>query len=702
MAEKAPKHPKRYGGNKGKGGLLRDYKDNTIVTAGRRAASVDVQINNQQERPQRLHRLQRVQHLSTDEHATSRPATHPDTADQPFERRKEPQPLLDCADDGCSEAEDGLVAETAFPGRNPGQRQVYTCDECGMADLTMMELSSHYNLNAVENGYCKQLQSNIEHFSTLLAEEFELDLVDQDLQQKALEYSGDLLGIDPIDRTASRMCDLVTTALCIDEMAYNSFPSGLPSVPTSDFKQFPGCHDTISIRDHELVFCSEEVARLGPMSNINSLVHLSTTLSKIAIQEALAEALGPGSPTRDVADPSPQAHHVFPSALGLPEYFKLFWLVPIVALISLFNVRVSRSCSSCGYIDLLGPKRTPTKCKMPRCPRLGQSLDARVFVQDFAKHITRLRQRTSGQKSYRFNDVKETSSDPSLTDLTETQYFQALVARYGSDATYAQFYVDGVNPYSGLVLAINDAVPFLRLTYPSRQRNRDTVEIGTLTFANFDLSTRTKPANTHTLFVAEGGVKMNGLQAILSLLLRRSLPFQDKSCDHMQPRQQPVILTHILGDLPAIAAFMDHAGHSHKCGCSVCNLQADTASTLDNDVTHHTQTFARRREVQGEPRTEQDLRAATRAYIPQQRVRTVANVVSVMATMSLPRNKTERLPPRPVRRGTQEALYATHDPTNRTGSFQAACSLLCLEYTQLEYVSKSIDVMHNNYLGIAK
>jgi hypothetical protein len=79
----------------------------------------------------------------------------------PVELRKEPQPLRDCADDGCSEAEASLVAETAFPGRNPGQRQVYTCDECSMANLTMMELSSHYNLNAVENGSCKQLQPKL-------------------------------------------------------------------------------------------------------------------------------------------------------------------------------------------------------------------------------------------------------------------------------------------------------------------------------------------------------------------------------------------------------------------------------------------------------------------------------------------------------------------------------------------------------------
>jgi hypothetical protein len=80
MAEKAPKHPKRYG-NKGKGRLLRDYKGNNLAPAGGRAVSVET--NNQCERPQRLQRLQRlqrVQRLSTDGHAASRPATHPDNA----------------------------------------------------------------------------------------------------------------------------------------------------------------------------------------------------------------------------------------------------------------------------------------------------------------------------------------------------------------------------------------------------------------------------------------------------------------------------------------------------------------------------------------------------------------------------------------------------------------------------------------------
>ena len=192
---------------------------------------------------------------------------------------------------------------------------------------------------------------------------------------------------------------------------------------------------------------------------------------------------------------------------------------------------------------------------------------------------------------------------------------------------------------------------------------------------------------------------MNGLQALFSLMLRRSLPFPDKELPYSQ---QPVILTHVLGDLPALAAFMGHAGHSHKCGCPICDIQADSASSLDKDVKHHTQTFARRLQEQGRPRNEKDLRAATHVYKAQQRVRTVANVKSALETLSLPRNRPKPLPPRPLRRGTHDPLYDVQEPSNLFGSFQAACPLLCLEYTQLAHISKSIDLLHNNYLGVAR
>jgi hypothetical protein len=235
-----------------------------------------------------------------------------------------------------------------------------------------------------------------------------------------------------------------------------------------------------------------------------------------------------------------------------------------------------------------------------------------------------------------------------------------------------------------------------------RQRNRDTVEIGTLTFANFELSMRTDAANTHTLFVAEGAVKMSGIQALFALMLRRSLPFPAREDLDQRAPEPPTILTHGLGDLPALAAFMDHAGHSHKCGCPLCDLQADTASSLDKEVTHHTQTFARRLRDEGDARLEKDLRAATRFYKPQKRLHTVTNAVSALDTLSLPRNKPVRLPPKPVRRDTNDPLYPAQNPTNCTSSFQAACPLLCLEYIQLAFLSKSVDVMHNNYLGVAK
>jgi hypothetical protein len=196
----------------------------------------------------------------------------------------------------------------------------------------MSELSAHYNLNIVEGASCKLLPPAIQHFEASLDGDFQLDLVDEELQQHALEYIGDLLGVEPLERTASRMCAMVTKALHIDETSYNGAPSGLPSVPTTDFKRFPGCHETLTVRDHELVFCSEEVARLGPMSNINSLVHLSTSLAKIAIQEALSEATG--RPHFTTKDEAPHSQRVFPSTLALPEYFKLFWSV------ATFNYRI--------------------------------------------------------------------------------------------------------------------------------------------------------------------------------------------------------------------------------------------------------------------------------------------------------------------------------------------------------------------------
>ena len=123
---------------------------------------------------------------------------------------------------------------------------------------------------------------------------------------------------------------------------------------------------------------------------------------------------------------------------------------PLAFAQAAIDARVHRSCSGCGFLDLLGPKTVRGKCKMRSCSRLGDVLDARVFVQDFAMHVNRLRRRTMVANEHRFHDIPPPAPGaPTLSDLTETKYFQALVAQYGADAAYAQFYVDGVNPYSG-------------------------------------------------------------------------------------------------------------------------------------------------------------------------------------------------------------------------------------------------------------
>ena len=301
MAEGPPKHPKRYGHQRRP--AVRDYEASTY----RPALQTDHGIAPKSKRPQRPTIAAPV---VSDGVAMS--STNP--RDATLTR----QPALP-TDQGAADDvdEDPLVAETAFPT----QREVYTCKECNTDNLSMIELSAHYNLNEVQLNACQQLALNTQQFASLLEQDFQLDLVDEKLQQQALEYIGDLLGIEPLQRTAMCMCDLATKALHIDEAVYNEFPSGLPSVPTADFKRFPGCHESVTVRDHELVFCSEEVARLGPMSNISSLVHLSTTLAKMAIQDALAEV----GKVQNEAGAGDQARRVYPSALALPEYFKLFW-----------------------------------------------------------------------------------------------------------------------------------------------------------------------------------------------------------------------------------------------------------------------------------------------------------------------------------------------------------------------------------------
>jgi len=432
MDELPPKHPKRYGGSRGQ--RVRDYESNGYRTNESRSRS---------KRPQRA---------TTDAKPSmsSKPGSGAPIPLSPMQQERECEYVhASCEPDEAQE--DPLLAETAFPTRDGKKALGYNCLACGMTNLSMMELSAHYNLNEVQEAACRELVPSTQHFASLLGAEFELDLVDGQLQQQALEYIGDLLGIEPLQRTASCLCELVTKALHIDESVYNEFPSGMPSVPTTDFKRFPGCHDRVSVRDHELVFCSEEVARLGPMSNISSLVHLSTTLAKMAVQDALAElGQAQSSTTGTDADPQPR---VYPSALSLPEYFKLFWSV-ITLYLSIYIYTAGlmchcRSCSACGFLDLLGPKTAPGKCRTGSCPRRGDTLDSRVFVQDFVKHISRLRQRTMVDKDQKFQNISTPPGAGSLSDLTETKYFQALVARYGADAAYAQFYVDGVNPYSG-------------------------------------------------------------------------------------------------------------------------------------------------------------------------------------------------------------------------------------------------------------
>jgi len=233
------------------------------------------------------------------------------------------------------------------------------------------------------------------------------------------------------------------------------------------------------------------------------------------------------------------------------------------------------------------------------------------------------------------------------------------------------------------------------------QRNRDSVEVGTLTFANIDATQRGAEANVHCLFIAEGAVKMAGLQALVAvMMLRSTLPAVEE--------RQRVILTHILGDLPAVAALMGHAGHGHTSGCPICDIQAETTSAAFPDQKgNNAQTFANLRDEQGSVRSEDSLRAATRAYQPYSRLKRDQRAKVDLKDLIHPTKRAKPMTvqhfrqPQARRLRDNKPLY-TSSAANRTSSFQGASAFLMLEYCELSVLSKALDVMHNNYLGTAK
>ena len=140
-------------------------------------------------------------------------------------------------------------------------------------------------------------------------------------------------------------------------------------------------------------------------------------------------------------------------------------------------------------------------------------------------------------------------------------------------------------------------------------RSPNTVTVCTVFCYNIDPALNMKPENTFAFAIASRSGQFHGVMALLSVMMYY---LQDSSI-HIPNK---VILSNLIGDIPAMAEVMNRCGHASKQACPKCKIQGDTVKDVFDKPKNTSQTYAMKLSEVSELKTEEEFRHPTTCYIP--------------------------------------------------------------------------------------